>query len=347
MSPCLRPRELFGSYSTSESGAPVRNLATAGCRSNREREQRPMWCPAEAGLSVQVGKGQARVVSVRFLIPVAVPGETPGEQNHARSPHRIYDHPCLGPFFMWSICLLIAVLLATAGKSPFWVLLGVPALPWMTIYGASIASGLPRVDVEQTVRLDRILIEVGGTDAFTVTAQYPTDSPVLLLRRERPRIYAAAGFVRDADAATLRGAAALQHAALTDPSTAKRLQFVNVCRVILMVGLALAAGAVAPAGKQIIAAIATVGVSQWIPGVILSARSSLKRTAADYRESDRTAARLAGDPRAVADALINMAAWRSQRRASRSPILRAAQRAITPILPCWHEAARASALLSG
>jgi len=233
---------------------------------------------------------------------------------------------------------------AILGKSPVWALLGIPSLGWMTLLGAAIMRGRPTVGTAETLRLDRMLIEVGGVDAFGVVATDQTNSPVIFRRGKQPRIYAATDFVHGASDDVLRGVAALQHAALADPLMQRRGKVLNIVRLVIGFTVALAAAAVAPAHTGPLAALATIGVSMWLPGAVLSARSRSKRAIADYEGLDHVAAQLARNPAAVADALLAMAAWRSARRKGHVLAENIAHRIITPVRPSWHEPERAAAL---
>jgi hypothetical protein len=138
---------------------------------------------------------------------------SPHEPPRTDEPVGRQVHPCAGPLAFWTICFAFPVLVAILGKSPAWALLGIPSLAWMTLLGAKISRGLPTVGAAETQRLDQMLIEVGGVDAFGVVAQDQIDSPVALRRGSQPRVYAARDFVHAASDNILGGVAALQHAA--------------------------------------------------------------------------------------------------------------------------------------
>src|SRR4051812_30100870 len=97
-------------------------------------------------------------------------------------------HPCAQPLAFWSLWFVLPLVVAGLTKSPAWILLCVPSLPSVTLLGARLVDGHPTVGIEETERLDQMLIEVGGVDAFGVVAQDQTDMPITLRRSARPLI---------------------------------------------------------------------------------------------------------------------------------------------------------------
>jgi hypothetical protein len=256
-------------------------------------------------------------------------------------------HPAFAPFVTWLGFVVSAVVAALLSGSPLWLLLGVPALGWATLLAGGLIRGDPTQDVEETQRLDRMLIEVGGEDAFAVSVQDQVDLPVVLRHRKQPAIYAAADFVRHASDDVLRGVAALQHAALrhqpaatgpTDLTIRRPVVFVVVVGVAFVVGL-ISSETTGPAG-----AIAAAGFTLWLFTAISSARASVRRNPSAHPSVDAIAVQIAGDPRFVADALVALSAWLREERSRRSAIARIAHRIVVPIRPNLHEAERAAAL---
>jgi hypothetical protein len=272
-----------------------------------------------------------------------MPSNTVVDDESTTAAARPDRHPCLYPFAFWCLYFAAPIVVAAIARSPAWLLLSVPPLGWIVLLGGALKSGYPTVGVEETERLDRMLIDVGGVDAFGVVAQDHTDSPVLLRYTKRPTIIAASDFVRSASDDVLRGVAALQHAALS-PGTGRRVKRVRAVGLLFVFIVALIATILGPREAGPLLAFATLGFSLWLIGAVAAAWSRSRVEAAGYAVSDREAARLAGSAQLVAAALVEMHAWREARRGSRSGIARIAHRVILPVRPTWHELERAATL---
>jgi hypothetical protein len=255
-------------------------------------------------------------------------------------------HPCAAPFVLWATYATLAVIVAVLAASPVWLLLAVPSLGWMFLLGAKLAAGHPTVGVQETGRLDQMLIDVGGVDAFGVCAQDQCDSPVVLRHGKQPLVFAAVDFVQAASDEVLRGVAALQHAALDDPARQRRLKQMRIIRPAVAFALTVPVAVILFGNGYAVffAVFATGGVSLWVVQIAYSAQSWSSRELPNHHAIDRVAARAAGTPDAVADALQAMDAWRRAHRQRRSLPARIAYLIITPITPSWHERERAAAL---
>ena len=257
-------------------------------------------------------------------------------------------NPCTTPFVIWLAVAVCSVAAALRSKQPEWALLAVPALGWMTLLAASMFRGFPWYSPGQTRRFDRILIEVGGRDAFTVAARDQLDVPIMLQRAERPRLFAAIDFLEAIDDEVLRGVAALHIAMLNDSGWDRRANVIRAVRLLVGLVLTAAAAFIAPNDARVFAVVAAVGLSMWIAGVALALRSRSPRFAVGvFEASDRGAVDLLDDPALVGAALTAMHSWRAHHRATRPAVLRLAQRIITPVRPSWHEAERAKRLAAG
>ena len=259
-------------------------------------------------------------------------------------PRKRKGHPCLPAFLQWAAYFVCAVIAAIVGHSPAFLLLALPTVAPLYLLGENILRGYPQVDAEATRRLDRILIEVGGLDAFLVTVQDQRADPVSLRRGKRPRIIAETGFISGCSDELLRGIAALQHASLRCSRIDRRRWVATFAMFALVCVVAILIVVIAPYSYSVWAGIASVGVSTWLFGAIVSAYTWLPSAGAVFLEVDPLAARLVNDPFVVADAVAAIAAWRIASREDRSLPATIAYRLVQPVFPSWHEPERIARL---
>jgi hypothetical protein len=253
-------------------------------------------------------------------------------------------HPCTVTFLMWCAWAGCAVAAAAISHSALWLLLVLPALPTLYVLGSRIARGHPTTDLEAAQRLKQILAEVGGEQELAVMVQDQTASPCELRRGSHPRLIAALGFVKDSSDGVLRGVAALQHASLRTPQMNSRVRLVRVISLLAVFAVAVLAAKTAPRTAAPFAVFATIPLTSWLTGVLLSAWSTLDAAGYILVGLDAMAVDLAGNATPVIDALVAMDAWREANRAARPPLEKAVYRCIQPVLPSVHTAARVTRL---
>jgi len=290
----------------------------------------------------QRAKAQAQVDELNRLLgehstPPATPGPALGGQRRLR--------PYAQPFAIWTVFLVLPIVVALGSGSLLWLVLAIPSLSWMVLLGGRLLPGRLYRDWDETLRFDQILIDVGGVDAFGVSVQTGTDMPVVLHRRgPRPAVYAGISFVKPASDQTLRGVAALMHAALADADLNKRVDDMEIARVIVVLVVAALAGLLAPSQLAVLAAVSSVGFSGWLTNAAAIVWSRFRERAGRYAASDLEAARLVGDQLIVADALVAMSEWLETHRRQRSILARVAHRIINPVRPMPYQTERALVL---
>ena len=237
-----------------------------------------------------------------------------------------------------------ACALEIAGSSPaLGVLLAVPALARMILYGRAIARGTPAVDVAAAQRVDDILRGLGATEALRVVVQDKAPVPMLACGGRRPLVLMAASFVaRHDDDDVLRPAAALALAEIRSKASGARRR--RVLYGFVAGGLVL--GFCLPVTGDSIALLPIAGIGLVCWAVPAAAAALMHRSGAvrRYADVDAAAVGLTGDPAGVARALSALASWREASRAERGTVDRTLARLLAPLPPDWHERARADGL---
>jgi hypothetical protein len=247
-----------------------------------------------------------------------------------------------------------------------WLALALPSLGFCCVFAVAIARGSPTFDLALAQRLDRILVDVGGTDSFRVVVRDKTPavfnispppgpaermltvSPRMLEHRAettRQRLLVAAlGFVHDASDEVLHGAAALQHAELRDSSIMRRRSLAGDLPPLVFLVVAAGATVTAPPHMWLAAAVASLGLSMWLA---LAAAGTLSRTAGMvhlWHGVDVAAAALLGDKDVVVAALLAMDSWWATTRAARPRLTKLFGRCMMPVPSSLHGATRAERL---
>jgi len=255
-------------------------------------------------------------------------------------------HPCVSPLIVWAAFVASAVIVSVSSGSPAWLILAIPSVLFCYTFAAKIASGYPETSRDQAERFDRLLVEVGGLDAFKVVVQDQTSSPCMLFRRREPLVIGAIDFVQSAGDELLRGVAAVMHAELRDPQIVKSATKRRTIVILVFVATGIVLGAAAPAGNAVFGSVAVSGFVFWLVLVGVAAWSRAGRAGRRYGDVDIVAVSLAGDAAVVAEALLAMSAWRATYRAGRSRVARIVDRCLVPLPEDRHEADRAQRLLS-
>lgn len=273
-------------------------------------------------------------------MPAAIESKPPAQQRRQRL------HPCTSSLIYSGVLVGGAVFVATHGGSPILgLVLGLPSLALCLGFARRIVSGLPRTDPQAAERLRTALDEVGHSELLLgVTVQTQTASPSRLRRGPPPAIIAALDFVERSEPEVLRGVAAMHLSALADLKRAMAARRGWQILLLTVCLIALAAYVVAPPNVAVIAGLASLGLGVWVLNLVAGLISRTQRFMRRLHEHDLKAHRLAGDPRAVPQALRAMSAWRQRWRADRPWSARVIDRVVMPIGPDHHELTRASLL---
>jgi hypothetical protein len=268
----------------------------------------------------------------------------------ASAPRRLWwrEHPCYPGFLIWSANVVLAVILGTVAGSACWLLLALPSALFCMTFGRAVRLGLPEVRPDLAERFSRILVDVGGQDAFAVVVQDQTYSPCIARLGRRPTLIAATGFVEDASDEILRGVAAIQHSLLRARPLHRRRMWAKALYVLTIVVVGAGAAVLADrthSTSVVLAALASVGLSTWLSTAGFAAWSRSGPAASVLAETDRAAAALAGSSSCVADALSAMSSWRSTYWASCPNSVKLLTRCLQPLPSEMHEAERARRLL--
>ncbi len=259
-------------------------------------------------------------------------------------------HPCVATFVWWCVWAGCAVAIAAIAHSALWLLLALPTLPTLCILGARIARGYPKTDPEALQRFMGVLAEVGdeiGDDQeLAVIVQDQTPGPCELRRGSHPTLVAALGLVQSSSDEVLRGVAALQCASLVNTRMKNRIRVVKAISLLAIAVMAVLVASLAPRGVSPLAAFASIPLTLWLIGALLSAWSTLPAAGFVFVGLDAVAVELAGGAAPVIDALVAMEGWREANRAAQSPLEKAATRCAQPIRPSAFTTSRVTRLRS-
>jgi hypothetical protein len=250
-------------------------------------------------------------------------------------------HPCLPCLLGWIALLSLPIAAAVVSDTPALLVFAVPPLVWVALLGSAVAEGRPEHSLADGQRLDAMLKEVGGFDAFLVGARDDLDWPV---HRRGHIVIGATDFLRHASDEVLRGVAALQHAVPTRPCKTRWLDGTTVVLWVSLFGSGMVATAMAHGAAGPLPAFSPLGFCLWLIVAGRAAWLALKIRPETYARQDRRAAELAGDPRHVADALLAMRTWRRMRDKQVPVLVRWCRALLQPIAPGDYELERAGAL---